>query len=91
MDPYDFSALRRELVYQEFMIHYLQEEQKKRWEELRALEQRLEELKASPGYQRLLALVEKLKSVPVAEPVRARRSCAKRATRAAAGSGRIDR
>jgi len=83
MDPYDFTALMRELVYQEFMIHYIQEEQKKRWEELRALEQRLEELKASPGYQRLMALVEKLKSEPVAEPVRARRSRAKRAPRAA--------
>jgi len=29
MDTYDFSEIRRELVYQEFMIHYLEEEQKK--------------------------------------------------------------
>lgn len=34
MDPYNFSDMRRELVYQEFMLHYLQEEQKKRWEKL---------------------------------------------------------
>ena len=83
MDPYDFSALRRELVYQEFMIHYLQEEQKKRWEELRALERDLEKLQADPKYQQLLKLVEKMKNEPVAEQVRARRSHAKRATRAA--------
>jgi len=66
MDPYDFSALRRELVYQEFMIYYLQEEQKKRWEELRALERDLEKLRANPKYQQLLKLVEKLKSEPTA-------------------------
>jgi biopolymer transport protein ExbB/TolQ len=83
MDPYDFSALRRELVYQEFMIHYLQEEQKKRWEELRALERDLEKLRTDPKYQQLLKLVEKLKSEPVAEQVRARRSRAKRAKRSA--------
>ena len=34
MDTYDFSEIRRELDYQEFMIRYLQEEQKKRGEEL---------------------------------------------------------
>jgi len=83
MDPYDFSALRRELVYQEFMIHYLQEEQKKRWEELRALERDLEKLQADPKYQQLLKLVEKMKNEPVAEQVRARRRHTKRATRAA--------
>ena len=83
MDPNDFSALRRELVYQEFMIHYLQEEQKKRWEELRAIEQDLEKLQADPKYQQLVKLVEKMKSEPVAEQVRARRSRAKRATRSA--------
>jgi hypothetical protein len=78
MDTYDFSSMKRELAYQEFMIRYLQEEQKKRWEELRALEQNLEKLKADPKYQQLLKLVEKLKSEPVAEQVRAQRSRAKR-------------
>lgn len=78
MDPYDFSALRRELVSQGFMIHYLQEEQKKRWEELRAIEQDLEKLQADPGYQQFLNLVEKLRNEPVAEQVRERRSRAKR-------------
>ena len=82
MDPYDFSAMKRELVYQEFMIHYLQEEQKKRWEELHAIERDLEKLKADPKYQQLLKLVEKIKSKEVAEQVQARRSRAKRATRA---------
>ena len=73
--------MKRELVYQKFMIHYLQEEQKKRWEEQRALERNLEKLKADPKYQQLLNFVEKIKSEPVAEQVRARRSRAKRATR----------
>jgi hypothetical protein len=82
MDLYDFSAMKRELVYQEFMIHYLQEEQKKRWEELHAIERDLEKLKANPKYQQLLKLVEKIKSKEVAEQVQARRSRAKRATRA---------
>jgi len=49
MDSDGISAMRRELFYQEFMIHYLQEEQKKRWEELRRLEEKqkkwLDELK----------------------------------------------
>ena len=58
MDPYDFSAMRRELVYQEFMIHNLQEEEKKRWEELHALERDLEKLREDPKYQQLLKLVE---------------------------------
>jgi len=30
MDSYDFSEIRREFAYQEFMIRYLQDEQKKR-------------------------------------------------------------
>jgi hypothetical protein len=64
------------------MIHYLQEEQKKRWEELHAIERDLEKLKADPKYQQLLKLVEKIKSKEVAEQVQARRSRAKRATRA---------
>jgi hypothetical protein len=34
MNTYDYSEIRRELDYQEFMIPYLQEEQKKRWEYL---------------------------------------------------------
>ena len=50
MDSNDFSAMRKELFYQEFMIRYLQEEQKKRWEELRILQEKqkkwLDELKA---------------------------------------------
>ena len=49
------------------MIYYLQEEQKKRWEELRALERDLEKLQADPKYQQLLKLVEKMKNEPVAE------------------------
>ena len=54
------------MFYQEFIIHYLQEEQKKRWEELHAIERDLEKLKADPKYQQLLKLVEKIKSKPVA-------------------------
>ena len=51
MNPYDFSAMQRESVSQEFTIHYLQEEQKKRWEELKAPEQDLEKLQADPTHQ----------------------------------------
>jgi hypothetical protein len=83
MDTYDVSSMKRELVYQEFMIHYLQEEQKKRWEELRALERNLEKLKADPKYQQLLKFVEKIKKEPVAENVLARQSRVKRAKRSA--------
>jgi|GEM_PF-4548537 hypothetical protein len=68
MDPYDYSAMRRELVYQEFMIRYLQEEQKKRWEELHELEQQLEELKADPVFRKLMELAESMKGEPVAGP-----------------------
>jgi hypothetical protein len=39
MDPYDFPAMKQELFYQEFMIRYFQEEQKKCWEELHKIEQ----------------------------------------------------
>ncbi|MCX5855919.1 MAG: hypothetical protein NTZ24_15355 [Deltaproteobacteria bacterium] len=83
MDTYDFSSMRRELFYQEFMIHYLQEEQKKRWEELRAIERNLEKLEADPKFQQLLKLLEKLKGEPVAVQVRAQRSRAKHAKRSA--------
>ena len=83
MNSYDFSALRRELIYHDFMIHYLQEEQKKRWEELRDFEKRLERLKADPAFRKLVELAERMKEEPVAEQARARRSRAKRATRAA--------
>lgn len=68
MDPYDYSAMRRELVYQEFMIRYLQEEQKKRWEELHELELQLENLKADPKFKKIIELAESMKGGPVAEP-----------------------
>jgi hypothetical protein len=45
MNKDDFSAMRRELFYQEFMLHYLQDEQKKRWEELDEIKRNLAKLK----------------------------------------------
>jgi Na+/phosphate symporter len=99
MDPYDFSAMRRELAYQEFMIHYLQEEQKKRWEELRDLERNLEKLddlkqelvklQNDPKFKKLVELLEKSQSKPVAEQVRVPRRCTKRARRSAVSSNLI--
>jgi hypothetical protein len=55
------------LFYQEFIIHYLQEEQKKRWEELKALDRSLEKLQFDPKIKKLLKLVVKSQSEPVAE------------------------
>jgi len=49
MEKPDFSDIRRELRYQDFMIHYLQEEQKKRQKELDSLWQRLEKLQEMKG------------------------------------------
>ena len=73
MDPYDYSAMRRELIYQEFMIHYLQEEQKKRWEELHELERTLEKLQADPKFKKMIELAEKMKNESVEKPVQVRR------------------
>jgi hypothetical protein len=93
MDPYDFSAIRRELFYQEFMIHYLQEEQKKRWEELNELKRKLselnifrenlEQLRNDPRFKELVELAEKEKhkTSRSAKQVRVRRRCTKRAER----------
>jgi len=72
MDPDTISAIRRELFYHDFMLHYLQEEQKKRSEELRILEEKqkkwldelktmeqdLEKLRADPKIKKLLELAE---------------------------------
>jgi hypothetical protein len=49
MDKSDFAAIDRELRYQDFMIRYLQEEQKKRWQELNELERRLERIMETAG------------------------------------------
>ena len=49
MEKPDFSDIKRELRYQDFMIHYLQEEQKKRQEELDSLWKRLEKLQKMKG------------------------------------------
>jgi hypothetical protein len=66
MDKSDFSDIERELRYQDFMIRYLQEEQKKRREELNELEQKMLELKLiqddldrlqkDPRFQKLINL-----------------------------------
>jgi hypothetical protein len=66
MDKSDFSDIERELRYQDFMIRYLQEEQKKRREELNELEQKMLELKViqddldrlqkDPRFQKLIKL-----------------------------------
>ncbi len=49
MDIYSLSEIRRELDYQEFMIRYLQEEQKKRWGELDQIKKDFEILKNDPN------------------------------------------
>jgi DeoR/GlpR family transcriptional regulator of sugar metabolism len=66
MDKDDFSAMRRELFYQEFMIRYLQDEQKRRWEELNELERvsneikrDLERLQNDPSFKKLVKLAAK--------------------------------
>ncbi len=41
------------------MIHYLQQEQKKRFEELREIERRIEKLKLNPKFKKLIELAEK--------------------------------
>ncbi len=51
--------MRRELVYQEFTIRYLQEEQKKRWEELDAIKRDLTKLKNDPKFKKLIELAAK--------------------------------
>jgi hypothetical protein len=66
MDKSDFFDIERELRYQDFMIRYLQEEQKKRREELNELEQKMLELKViqedldqlqkDPRFQKLIKL-----------------------------------
>ncbi|MFZ1897831.1 hypothetical protein [Methanoregula sp.] len=93
MDKSDFSDIERELRYQEFMIRYLQEEQKKRWEELHEIERKmseldiirenLEQLKNDPRFKKLVELAEKEKhkTSRSAEQVRVRRRCTKRAER----------
>jgi hypothetical protein len=60
MDKIYFPSLERELVYQRFMIYYLQEEQKKRREELNEIKQNLvkfkndlEKLRNNPRFKEL--------------------------------------
>ncbi|MDO8871175.1 MAG: hypothetical protein Q7V05_00380, partial [Methanoregula sp.] len=59
MDTYDFSAIERELRYQDFMIHYLQDEQKKRREELDKIERDLAKLQNDPKFIILVNLAAK--------------------------------
>ena len=44
MNPSDFADIRRELLLHDLLLHYLQDEQKKRWEELHEVQKQHEEL-----------------------------------------------
>lgn len=60
MVNYDLSDLRREMVMQGFMIMYLQEEQKKRWEELEQIKQKIKELQNDPQFNRVRELIREM-------------------------------
>jgi hypothetical protein len=59
MANYDLSDLRRETVMQGFMIMYLQEEQKKRQEELDQIERNLSKMRNDPKFKELLKIMGK--------------------------------
>jgi len=59
MDKYDYSAIERELALQKIVIQYLQEEQKKRWEELDQIKKDLKKLENNPKFKKLVKLAAK--------------------------------
>ena len=59
MANYDLSDLRREMVMQEFILMYLQEEQKKRREEIEKIKRDLAELQKNPKFKELLKIMGK--------------------------------
>jgi len=59
MDKYDYSAIERELALQKILIQYLQEEQKKRWEELDQINKDLKKLENNPKFKKLVKLAAK--------------------------------
>ena len=59
MDKYDYSAIERELALQKIVIQYLQEEQKKRWEELDQINKDLKKLENNPKFKKLVKLAAK--------------------------------